>query len=146
MTKGLNEFYKNNGLDYKTYWQPSDDPDVINTYILNNINNDIPVIMSYFNKTSKTDCKIEKELQNGHIDTTYNCLQCYEADTNNISNQKIVSHYFVITGVFMEYNVDKNIYDTYYQISTWGEKYNIKADDFLNNLNWFTNIVYTDVD
>ncbi len=46
----------------------------------------------------------------------------------------------------MEYNVDKNIYDTYYQISTWGEKYNIKADDFLNNLNWFTNIVYTDVD
>ena len=146
MTAGLDKYYESAGLNYKTYWQPSDDPEVINTYIINNINNNIPVITSYDNLLSETDCTKEIRINDKKTKKYHDCLPCYDCETNSIVKNKIKSHYFVITGVSMVYNADLNVYDRYYQISSWGEKYSIKADDFLNNLNWFTTIIYTDVE
>lgn len=138
---GINKFYDSNGIDMTTSWAASYYSGVTNSTIIDNINNNIPVVMSYSNILSKTDC----EYVNDKGKKVKNCLAYYEPSSAGVGGikQRISGHYFTAIGVYKVYNSSTKKYVTYYSIVSWGKNYYIKADDFLNNLSYFTNILST---
>ncbi len=67
----------------------------------------------------------------------------YEINNNMlVEDQPIDSHYFTITGIVKIYNSDENMYEKYYEISTWGRKDYIKYDEWLEELDYFTNYLH----
>lgn len=127
MEKGLTKFYRENGLSYHAVWAHGKDPKKVNRNILENLDQNIPVVASFCSYFTR-----RKDLKNG--------IRFY---TNEKEWQNVKSHYFVITGAYTMYDSSRNTYDTWYAVSSWGRKYYICAEEFLSSLNYTTNILHT---
>ena len=121
MEKGLRITLNNNGAEYRVNWAQSYDGDNIKYGIINMLDDNIPVVASYYAPREP--------------------LQLYKNNAGALYsvNQKIKSHFFTITGIYKIYEDGK--YDTYCRICSWGEEYYIKLVSFEKKISYFSNIL-----
>ena len=134
METGMCEYILKNGkeLTYSVKWAKSQDDIVVNNNIIEMLNNNIPVVASYYNLLGS----INEELGEG--------LALYRIDENYFKlYDNIYSHYYTITEVLKKYNSRKQQYIYYYKISSWGKELYIKCEDWLDDIDYTSN--YLDI-
>ena len=92
MSSGLMTYFNNNHYGNNVYWAKSNNKALTQKHIIENIDNDIPVVASYNNTMSRT---------NYSSNSRKNLLPYYK--NCNRSEEPVggmASHYFVITGVY----------------------------------------------
>lgn len=125
MARGIKDFYGQFGIKVKSKWAPTLSKNKIIDNISEMVDKGIPIPASYyvFNKKNKL------------------MFYSYDEKKNEIKESSgCTSHYFNITGIIhIETNNEKN---TYLSVSSWGELYYIKFDDWVKKLSYFTNILH----
>ncbi len=118
-----NIYLMNSKAKFKTKWAPTMSKSKIIGMIENMLDNDLPIVASYF---------------------TFNknkVLDFYEFDSANHNvkkNGSIAGHYFNITGIVKLEDTN----DRYFVVSSWGKMYYIKIEEWLKKISYFTNVLY----
>ncbi|MBO5389793.1 MAG: hypothetical protein J6A59_16995 [Lachnospiraceae bacterium] len=123
MERGLDKFYNDIGVDPVISWCPTISKKRIRTFLENMLDNNIPVVASYyvFNKKNKLD------------------LYSYNEKTKDFDKVSgIRRHYFNIVGITRRQGRDLLV------ISTWGERYYADYKQWVKKLSLFSNILYVE--
>ncbi|MBE5933033.1 MAG: hypothetical protein E7263_06415 [Lachnospiraceae bacterium] len=125
MEKGLDEFYNANNINPTISWAPTLRKNRVKKLIYNMLSNNMPVVASYyvFNKKNKLDLYTYDDVEN----------EFKKADD-------IRRHYFNIVGITKRDNQELLI------VSTWGRKYYILFQQWLEKLSLFSNILYVELE
>lgn len=124
MKRGLKSFMSRFGIKAKIKWAPTLKKKFIMLYIEEMLKNDIPITASYF-----------VFLRSRGLD-----FYVYE-NSKLLKSTSCTSHYFNIVDIV---NMPE-INDKYFVVSSWGNKYYVKADDWVNRLSVFSNILYCEI-
>lgn len=128
MKAGLKKFFKEEKANVKIKWAPTLNKGQIMSYVTSMLDNDIPISASYYVFNKK------------------NTLNFYVYDDSKktmIKASGCSSHYFNITGIK---DVAENMETTkYFIISSWGKKYYIKVNEWIEKLSYFSNILFVKV-
>lgn len=133
ISNGIKEFLFTNGNHYAyVKWSPSmNDYELINT-IEKMIQDNVPVIFSYYYK--KDDLTLYYSYENAKNGLTGDG---YSWDTN--------SHYMTIYGYTKYLKPNSNQYSYILEVVSWGKHYFIDYDEFKENISYTTNILEVDL-
>ena len=108
------------------WWAPTIRKHKLLFYIEEMLSNNLPVPASYFVFLKKHGLALYR----------------YNKNKNTFTySQSINSHYFTITGIYL----DKESDTEYLQISSWGQCYYIKLDEWMKKRSVFSNILYYNI-
>ena len=135
MKSGLKKFFKDNGYSAEVKWASSKNRNVVHNNIIEMLSNDIPVTCAYFSFYA-----LRLNVNRLSFGKRMNTLPLYNCNTL-VKEKEASSHYMNITGMYYLYDDSDNSYKVVYQVSSWGGKYYIFEDDYMEKISGFSNII-----
>ena len=94
------------------------------------LNQDLPVIFAYF--TTKDEDKL----------VMYHLIEdAKEKKEKGQDDEQCKSHYMTIIGLYRYLDEDSTDYEYLLKVTSWGEVYYIRYDDYIEKLSYFSNIL-----
>lgn len=137
MEYGLERFLNINNHRQKTVtWAPyswygkTDEEELVLEQIETMLNNNLPVVFSYYTADKDEAINLYKELEGAKIE-----------NINDSDHETVTGHYMTIIGLYKYLDEKSTDYKHILKVTSWGKIFYIRYDEYCKSLNFFSNIL-----